>query len=276
MSLPRPVNFLLVCLGLLLVQLLVWAFHGSILWGQGAAWPRVILLVGVLAGVLHVLLLLVQFPDALRWRPRRNARPSAELTAAHRRVSRDLHDRIGSRLVNALASVDTRWPNSAQHRAALEQVLLELRLMVDSMDAPDRTPQELLSQLRSRVQPVFARQGIALEWDMDTAQLPDAKQEALLVLVAQEALSNVLQHAHASQVKVALRPANGGTAWELEVSDNGTAGAQTPSAVGAHEWLSGKGMKNMRERLGEVGGTLVVEPSALGGVCLRAVVARFP
>lgn len=272
MSRPRPINFLLLCLGLLLVQLIILAFHGSRLWWQGAAWARAVLVIGVIAGVVHLALLLVQLPQALRWRPRRSVRPSAELRAAHRRLARELHDRVGSRLVNAMALMDRRWLESAPHRAALEQVLLELRLLVDTMDAPDRTPQEQLSQLRSRVQPVFARQGIDLQWELDAHELPDTRQEALLVLVAQEGLSNVLQHASASRACVTLRSVSDGSAWELKISDDGHSLAQAGGEM--IEWPGGLGMKSMRERVREAGGQLTIEPSSLGGLCLRAIVKR--
>lgn len=279
MSLPRPLNFLLLCLGLLLVQLVISAFHGSRLWGVGASWTNAVLVVGLIAGVLHIALLLRQLPQALRWKPRRSIRPSPEVKAAHRRLSRELHDRIGSRLVNALSMVDEGWANSTNHRAALEQILLELRTVVDSMDAPDRTPQEQLTQLRHRVKPVFARQGIALDWALDGAEMPDTHSQAVLVLVAQEALSNVLQHARARRVQVTLRPECDGAQWVLEVSDDGGVGAdslfgKSDSGAGVLGWTSGSGMENMRERLAEVGGTLFLQASPLGGACVRAVVLR--
>lgn len=228
-------------------------------------------MIGVIAGLAHIGLLLMQLPQALRWRPRRKSRPSAELQAAHRHLARELHDRVGSRLVNAMALMDHRWPESVRHRAALEQVLLELRLLVDFMDAPDRTPQEQLGQLRSRVQPVFERQGIALEWDISAHEWPDAAQEALIVAIAQEGLSNILQHANASRVQVSLGPGDDGATWHFDISDNGRTLKHSP---GPHLLAEGFGTSGMRERLREVGGELSIEPSPLGGLRIRAILKR--
>ena len=75
-----------------------------------------------------------------------------------------LHDGVGSQLVH-LISLSEQHPDPAM-RLALEQCLLDLRLIVDSMDAQDESLAVLLARFRHRLQPVLERQGMSLHWDI--------------------------------------------------------------------------------------------------------------
>lgn len=269
MRLPRPSHFLLLCFALLALQIAIWSVHGPSLWAQGSQGTRVLLLVSLLAALLHVALLIAQFLLTLGQQARRSAR----LKAATQRLARDLHDRVGSRLVNALAMMDGDEPGRAEQRLALELVLIELRTVVDTLDTPNRPVREQLAQLRYRLQPIFEHQGIALEWDVNVHKLPDPRHEALLVLVAQEGLSNVLQHANASRVCVRLNALEGADGWCFEISDNGAGLNAVPDDAALHR---GFGTISMRERLREAGAELAFEPSPLGGLCLRATLRQQP
>lgn len=263
----RPSRYLLLCFALLALQMAIWALYGPGLWEKRGGWARALLLIGLLAGAVHVVLLLLQFLNTLH----QHARHLAKRTAADRRLARDLHDRVGSRLVNALAMTNGHGHDSAEQRMALELVLIELRTVVDSMHSPRRPVREQLAQLRYRLQPIFEHQGIALEWAVQVKKLPDPKQEALLVLVAQEGLSNVLQHAHASQVRVTLTMLDGGAGWCFEILDNGCGLKKAPEADAVN---AGFGTTSMRERLQEAGAELAFEPSPSGGLWLRATFRR--
>ena len=82
-----------------------------------------------------------------------------------------------------------------------------------------------------------------------------------LLRVAQEALTNVLKHAHASRVQVRLRQA--GDLLELQVEDDGRGGGAAPTD-------SGRGMSNMRARAQQLGGRLDVRNGDEGTcVCLQ-------
>jgi signal transduction histidine kinase len=76
-------------------------------------------------------------------------------------------------------------------------------------------------------------------------------QEQELYRLAQEALNNVLKHAHASRVQVRLDVA--GNPALLEVCDDG-AGFEPSLRDGA-----GFGVRGMRERAERLGGTLRIE-----------------
>jgi signal transduction histidine kinase len=78
--------------------------------------------------------------------------------------------------------------------------------------------------------------------------LPVAEATALY-RIAQEALANVYRHGRASQISLRLAFAEGSVI--LEVSDNGVG-----FASGDEQALSGRGLRNMRQRAAELGGTL--------------------
>ncbi len=70
-----------------------------------------------------------------------------------------------------------------------------------------------------------------------------------LYRIAQEALANVYRHGRASEIS--LRLAFAESSVRLEVSDNGVG-----FASGDEQALSGRGLRNMRQRAAELGGTL--------------------
>jgi signal transduction histidine kinase len=71
--------------------------------------------------------------------------------------------------------------------------------------------------------------------------------------IVQEALTNVIRHAHAEQVQVRLAYRSG--RLEVEVVDDGSAGAPVPAAP-----IDGHGLVGMRERVGLLGGELIAGP----------------
>lgn len=261
----RPPVFALACLAAWLLELLLlpvafgWWGAGSTRYGQWAALG---------AGVLLGALLLVQMPRALRWQPRRKARPSPELQAERQRIARALHDSVGAQLVQAMALLDAAQPAQQHALHSLEQCLLELRVVVDSMDSSDESLNERLARLRYRIQPVLERRGIAMDWNVQQSgrgALLDGAAAHHLALVVQEALSNMLQHARATRVAVSWAPVPSGRAWLLLVSDDGCGLA---GSAGVVTRARSKGMAGMRQRAAQAGGRLQVTQSAQGGVCI--------
>lgn len=214
-------------------------------------------------------LLLAQLPRALRWRPRRSIRPSPEVQFERQRIARDLHDQVGSQLVNAMALLNGSDAEQRPARQALEQCMLDVRLLVDSMDGYDDSLADCLARLRHRVQPVLERRGIRLIWSIQWDEsMPSGPVARELTNVAREAICNVLQHTQASELEVSLslEQENAVGTWLLSISDNG---GGLPQGVPLSE---GMGMTSMRGRVQSAGGTLLVSRSASGGVQLRIAV----
>jgi signal transduction histidine kinase len=83
--------------------------------------------------------------------------------------------------------------------------------------------------------------------------------------IVQEALTNIMKHAHATRVSVQIEDAPG--EMRLTISDNGEGfdpGGEFPGHLG---------LKSMRERAVKLGGDLVIESEPGAGT---RVIARLP
>ena len=247
------------------------AFHGTLpASGRTLHWAE---WTAIGAALALGALLLLQVPRALRWRPRRSQRPSAELLAERRRIAQDLHDHLGSQLVCAMALLDKAQPHECEVLAVLERCMLDLRLVVDSMDGADDPFADRLARLKHRIHPVMERRGIRMSWDLQIpepcTQLLSAHGAAQLIAIVQEALSNVLQHSRATEVAVGVQFIADMGHWVMEISDNGGGVSRSPPSDAPP---AGHGVEGMRRRARMAGGQMQVEPRQGGGTCIRVVV----
>jgi signal transduction histidine kinase len=173
-----------------------------------------------------------------------------------RSIAQDLHDGVGSQLVSIISSLD---PSDSKQRvvaSALEQCLLDVKILVDDMEEVHENVLDALGRLRYRVQHSLDRQGIELTWEVEfdgpLLQLSDDRSRQVLH-VAQEALVNVMRHARATRVTVRCHAPPPGKILLLEVHDDG-AGFQVPQPGQS----GGKGLKSMRRRAVAVDGQLVI------------------
>lgn len=268
----RPPAYALACAALWFIQLcinLLLAFSNL-----SPAASHYWLLLNLVTTILLGVLILLQLPRALQWRPRRSARPSYELKMERQRIARDLHDQVGSQLVHAIAMVDVHNPAMQPLAKALEHCLLDLRLLVDSMDGDDDALIDRLARLRHRIQPSLDQRGIALQWNVsfgNGAEMPVGAPARELTAIAQEAVSNVLQHSGASTLAIGLQQVHDttGDAWQLQISDNGK-GLPTAALNGQD---AGHGLAGMRQRAAKAGGQLQLLPGAQGrGLCVQVTV----
>lgn len=268
----RPAWFATTCvaLGLLQLPLMAVAF-GWLGSAAGNALPLCQAAVFA-ASLVQGGLLLTQLPRALQWRPRLSSRPSPELSAERRRIARDLHDSLGSQLVCAMALLDAKPATDSDVLGVLERCMLDLRLIVDSMDGEGESVTQRLARLRHRLQPVLERRGIQMTWDV---QVFDAEPQlqghcaSHLAAIVQEALSNVLQHAQATEVAVSVHYLAASGSWYAEVSDNGVGMAVAGEDVLAPK---GTGIAGMHRRAQLAGGQFSFLPRQGGGTCLWVIV----
>ncbi len=101
----------------------------------------------------------------------------------------------------------------------------------------------------------------------DGAPLSDVV-NTVLFRVAQEALTNIARHAHASQIRMRLY--GGHNLIMLQVQDNGC--GFDLGQVDDHS-RHGIGLRNMRERMESVGGELAIDSSA-AGTSISAIIPR--
>jgi len=228
--------------------------------------------------VLHLLTATwfgLMWPKVLRWRRRSSLRVSPAVRAERERIAQDLHDGVGSHLSGALALLETPQPNLAQVRRAVEHAMFALRVEMEALDDADASLIERLASMRWRLQPLLSERGMAMQWNMpldeaDTS--PRAEKGLQLALLAQEAVSNALQHSKGTSLRVELRAVPAGF-WTLEVADDGCGMGDTPvQRGGPQQSQRGWGVDGMRARAQRMGAQFALETSPGRGTCVRVVV----
>ena len=168
-------------------------------------------------------------------------------------IMREIHDGLGSKLFTSLSRVERGAMDAPQMAASLRGCISDMRLALEALAPEHHDLLIAFSDFMYRWQGELQAVGLQCEWVMEVSgdELPLAPHATLQVLrVAQEALTNVSKHSRAERVELALRQS--GEWLALSIQDNGVGGA----APGA---FSGHGIRNMRARAEQLGGTLTIE-----------------
>lgn len=182
-------------------------------------------------------------------------------------VARDLHDEIGQRLTALLLQLDYLAVESpADNLEAVEAArenargtLEEVRRLARSLRPEVLDELGLSSALRDLADRFGSSSNVAVSSTIQRG-LPELSREAELVVyrVAQESLTNVVRHAHATDVRIELSARDHYVS--LRVADNGSGIRGEPE---------GAGIKGMRERAVLIGGRLGISARGGGGVEVR-------
>ncbi len=179
-------------------------------------------------------------------------------TQERERLNREMHDGLGAQLITALRGVERGALSKEQVADALQQGLDELRLLMDASDL-GRSLHGALLAWRNRWEDRLLAVGIALEWQLDPAlEAVELGSDTTLQImrILQEATTNVVKHAGASLLQVNASLAHDNLV--LQISDNGC--GLPPVLDCATSAGKGRGLRNMRQRCEQFGGTLQVEP----------------
>jgi len=194
-----------------------------------------------------------------------------------RRIRRDLHDGLGPTLATVSLSLGTAAERLHDDdelssllrdlEAEIGDAIADIRRLVYDLRPPALDELGLVRALRDQAASLAARttalQGVVIDVDAPAphVDLPSAV-ELAAYRVAVEAMTNVVRHAHAARCSVAVEPGN---QLVVRVEDDGVGiAADAPRGVG---------LRSMRERVVELGGTLRVEPRT---PCGTRVLASFP
>lgn len=168
------------------------------------------------------------------------------------RLMSDIHDGIGGQLVSLIHANRRDALTPAQWNQALTAVLDELRFIIDSLDAMGASLSTALANFRRRIEPRLAAAGIQLRWRNELPADGDgygAREVLQVCRIVQEAISNVIQHAHASEIRLSVWCDAATRQLCLDLVDNGR---PDPNASRG----SGRGLQSMETRAQRLGGQL--------------------
>jgi signal transduction histidine kinase len=187
-----------------------------------------------------------------------------------RRLRRDLHDGLGPQLssqpllMTSALLLLRQDPDEAEAilTSAITQsqeAISDIRRLVYALRPPALDDLGLIAAI-GELFTQYRASGIAFSMTAPEPLSPlPAAVEVAIFRIVQEALTNVVRHAHAHSCLVRLVCREQVT---MEIIDDGQG---LPST-----YHRGVGLASMRERAEELGGSWLIEPAPVGGTCVRA------
>lgn len=194
-------------------------------------------------------------------------------TEERARIARELHDSISQDLFSvnliagglqrALPTDSTVQAEIRAMRSTIEGTMNEMRALLLELRPAALDERGLIVALNELVGAYQERLGVRIDAKLDPVAVAPPKDHVVL-RVAQEGIANAVRHADASRIGLQLSQRDGHT--ELIVTDDGRG-----FEVGEADVSHGLGLRMMRERVDELGGSLVVKSEVGRGTQLVAV-----
>lgn len=226
-------------------------------------------LLGALAQQISIAAHAVRLTDDLQ---RSRERLVTAREEERRRLQRDLHDELGPTLASMSMQLDAARAQFSDDPTAGDAVLSEvqaqlkatvgtIRRLVYQLRPPMLDQLGLIGALRAHGLRVERSAGVRVQLDLPPALPPlSAALEVAAYYIVVEALTNLARHARAQTAWVRVRAE--ASYLRIDISDDGVgmAAASEP----------GVGLRSMRERALELGGTWQLLRAESGGVHIRA------
>jgi signal transduction histidine kinase len=183
------------------------------------------------------------------------------------RISRDLHDNIGSQLTFIISTLDNliykNGDNKLNDKLNLlrkfgKDTLTDLRNTVWAIKQEEVDFQQLILKINDLIQRIQSEcNSIKIVLNNNTNELckPSSSQMLNIYRIIQEALQNILKHANSTEVFIEFE--NTDLGFSMSISDNG-------QGIDINNLSSGNGLKNMKERCNEAEGTFSINGNASG------------
>jgi signal transduction histidine kinase len=256
----------------------------------GPSWPNLPLAVAItLVSVISAPVIGTVITTSMRQRERlgalvtelaasraESARLSREAGAAaeRERLAREIHDTLAQGFTSIVAlaqavepELDSDTAAAKRHveliRSTARENLAEARAMVAELSPTALHEGSLPAAIQRQCDRLSAESGITARICVDDVLAPlGMATDVVLLRAVQEAFANIRKHSQANTVTVALSPVECGV--RLSVADNG---------IGlADGHADGFGLRGMRARVAQVGGTMWVAPTAGGGTTVTVEV----
>ena len=194
------------------------------------------------------------------------------------RISKDLHDHLGSNLVNIVAQVDTienrlnrkSFPEAIisvqQLSLHAREVINVLRETVWAVQENEHSMESFVIRIRTFLQRMY--ESTSITWQVKISpgehQKLSSKQTLHLFRIIQEATQNILKHSKANTADY-LFSFNGKT-LEIIIADNG---------IGFNgSYIRGQGLANMRQRAKDMNAVINIEANE--GTVITMVLPALP
>jgi ligand-binding sensor domain-containing protein/signal transduction histidine kinase len=230
----------------------------------------------VIISVLAILFFGIRYYLSFRYRQRIAVlERQHEIENIRMRISRDIHDEIGSGLtkiklmsrnLSKTKEESVMKETTAKISTASDELIQNLGEIVWTVNPANDTLENVFAFVRNYVSKLFDENPeIRLKLDFTSPEKiphvsinPEVKRNLLLII--KEALTNIFKHAHPTEVSVEFRADN--SKLELQVRDNGK-GIQKE---GENDF--GNGLKNMRKRAESIHAEFTFESSPEKGTSI--------
>jgi len=188
------------------------------------------------------------------------------------RLARELHDSVSQALYGIVLGVQSARSfieTDKDHAIkSIDYVLslakachTEMRALIFSLQPEALEVEGLVAAITKHAAAVCERYEVPVEASLcDEPDIPLAAKESLY-RITQEALHNIVKHAHAYHVRLLLQQRSDGIV--LEIQDDGVGFDPTGNFYGH------MGLNSMRERANQVQGKLDIHSTLGGGTCIR-------
>ena len=239
------------------------------LWQKG--WFRGLLGAGVLAAIAG---LVYYFSTQKLQRQVALLRQQEALEHERSRIARDLHDQLGANLTQVallaeMAESDKNLPDEVEdHAKQITQTARETTKALDeivwAVNPSNDTLEGLVNYSGKYAQEYFALAGLRYRVEFpsqlpEVTLAPDVRHNVFLAF--KESVNNVVKHAQATEVHIRLRLDEASFALEIEDNGKGPAGAEQKSGR--------NGLRNMRKRMEDVGGSFTLGSAPEKGTLVR-------
>jgi signal transduction histidine kinase len=229
-------------------------------------------------GLLGTIIAVVHYLSTQRLqRQLENLRQQEAIEKERARIARDLHDRLGASLTQVsllgeLVESDKEAPEEVEAHA--RQISLTARETTQALDEivwtvnpSNDTLDGLITYVCKNTQEYLSLAGVSYRLNVparlpSTAISPEVRHNVFLA--SKEAVTNIVRHAHASAVSIRLRLEPSTFILEIEDNGRGVTGLEDTPAQ------SRNGLRNMRKRMEEIGGSFSIGRGSETGtlVCL--------
>ena len=195
-------------------------------------------------------------------------------------ISRDLHDNIGAQLTFVISSVDNlKFGNQITDTKINNQLtkisdftkstIIELRDTIWAMNTNEFTFDDLRSRIFNFIEKAkSAKEDINFKFNVDE-NVKDVKFSSIIGInlyrTMQEAVNNAVKYADAKEIEVNVSYQKNQT--KIEIKDNG-------NGFDLETVDFGNGLTNMRKRIDEIGGNLIINSETNKGTTISILLSK--